>query len=115
MVQDLSSASCSDPVYSLVPGLARELVEEEQGGSYARVAHYLAKEEQLGGLQERVGHGFEALVSSQQELKKVTGEVQEQLGSLREARGRLGLDREGEGRRPAPEKQAEKEDQEDLC
>ena len=109
-MQDLSGASCSDPVYSLVPGLARELVEEEEEGSYARVAQYLAKEEKLASLQEKVGHGFEARVSSQQELKKVTGEVQEQLGSLREARGRLGVDR-----RPVAEKQGEKEDQEDLC
>ena len=111
-MQDLSGASCSDPVYSLVPGLARELVEEEEG-SYARVAQYLAKEEKLASLQEKVGHGFEALVSSQQELKKVTGEVQEQLGSLREARGRLGVDREARG--TVTEEQGEKEGQEDLC
>ena len=111
-MQDLSGASCSDPVYSLVPGLARELVEEEEG-SYARVAQYLAKEEKLASLQEKVGHGFEALVSSQQELKKVTGEVQEQLGSLREARGRLGVDREARG--PVTGEQGEKEGQQDLC
>ena len=68
-------------MYSLVPGLAREVVEEEleTNGNrcYRDVAKYLAIEEKLTQLQGKVREGFEALVASQMELKKLTGSVQQ--------------------------------------
>jgi hypothetical protein len=97
ILEDLGEAAGTDPVYSLVPGLAREVVEEEletEGNRcYRDVAKYLATEEKLTRLQGKVGEGFEALVSSQKELKKLTESVQEQLEGLKEARGKLGVPR----------------------
>ena len=43
-------------------------------------------------MEEKVNSGFESFVSSQKELEKVTGEVQSQLGNIKEARSKLGVE-----------------------
>ena len=57
--------------------------------NYSDVIGYGSKEKKLKPLQEKVNSGFESLVSSQEELEKVTGEVQSQLGNIKEARNKL--------------------------
>merc|ERR1719445_43112 len=93
ILQDLSRATAFDPVYTLVPSLARDVVEEEtetkENTTYKTVVEYLEKEKKLEKLQSQVGEGFDTLVTSQKELKKLTGEVQDQLENLKEARGKL--------------------------
>jgi hypothetical protein len=113
ILEDLGAAAGTDPVYSLVPGLAREVVEEEletEGNRcYRDVAKYLATEGKLTRLQVKVGEGFEALIASQKELKKLTGSVQEQLEGLKEARSKLGVPRV----EPTAEEQEDSESE--LC
>lgn len=112
ILEDLAKAPVDDPLFALVPSLARDVVEEDEdtaeNRNYKQVADYLAKEEKLSKLQARVGQEFDALVSSQKELAKVTGEVQQQVAALKEARGRIKV--------PAKVEQVEQEDSEsELC
>ena len=57
--------------------------------NYSDVIGYGSKEKKLKPLQEKVNSCFESLVFSQEELEKVTGEVQSQLGNIKEARNKL--------------------------
>ena len=116
ILEDLSKAAPIDPLFTLVPSVAKDLIAEEEveeNKSYQQVAEYLACEETLNQLQHRVTEGFSELVTSQKELGQVTEEVEKQLESLRKARAQLGV---------VPEKKievaaetAEEEDSEDLC
>ena len=116
ILEDLSKAGPTDPLFTLVPSVAKDLIAEEEAeekGGYEQVAEYLSCEEALDHLQHRVTEGFAQLVSSQKELGQVTEEVETQLESLRKARAQL---------RVAPEKKIEvvtvetaEEDSEDLC
>ena len=114
ILEDLSKAAPIDPLFTLVPSVAKDLIAEEEveeNKSYQQVAEYLACEETLNQLQHRVTEGFSELVTSQ-ELGQVTEEVEKQLESLRKARAQLGV---------VPEKKIEvaaetaEEDSEDLC
>ena len=115
ILEDLSKAAPIDPLFTLVPSVAKDLIAEEEveeNKSYQQVAEYLACEETLNQLQHRVTEGFSELVTSQKELGQVTEEVEKQLESLRKARAQLGV---------VPEKKIEvaaetaEEDSEDLC
>ena len=93
ILEDLQIAEPDDPVYTLNPTLTRDIIEEdpesEVNKNYSDVIGYVSKEKKLKQLQEKVNSGFESLVSSQKELEKVTGEVQSQLGNIKEARNKL--------------------------
>ena len=116
ILEDLSKAEPTDPLFTLVPSVAKDLIAEEEieeNKQYQQVAEYLSCEETLNQLQHRVTEGFAELVASQKELGQVTEEVETQLESLRKARAQLGV---------VPEKKIEvvaletrEEDSEDLC
>ena len=75
------------------PTLNGDIIEEdpesEVNENYSDVIGYGSKEKKLKPLQEKVNSCFESLVFSQEELEKVTGEVQSQLGNIKEARNKL--------------------------
>ena len=115
ILEDLSKASPTDPLFTLVPSVAQDLIAEEEleeNKRYQQVAEYLSCEDTLNRLQHRVTEGFAELVASQKELGQVTEEVETQLESLRKSRAQLGV---------VPEKNIEvalgtqEEDSEDLC
>ena len=115
ILEDLSKASPTDPLFTLVPSVAQDLIAEEEleeNKRYQQVAEYLSCEDTLNCLQHRVTEGFAELVASQKELGQVTEEVETQLESLRKSRAQLGV---------LPEKKIEvalgtqEEDSEDLC
>ena len=116
ILEDLSKAAPTDPLFTLVPSVAKDLIAEEEieeNTCYQQVAEYLSCEETLNQLQHKVTEGFAELVASQKELGQVTEEVETQLESLRKARAQLGV---------VPEKKIEalasetlEEDSEDLC
>ena len=116
ILEDLSKAAPTDPLFTLVPSVAKDLIAEEEieeNKRYLQVAEYLSCEETLNRLQHSVTEGFAELVASQKELGQVTEEVETQLESLRKARAQLGV---------VPEKKIEalatetlEEDSEDLC
>ena len=116
ILEDLSKAAPTDPLFTLVPSVAKNLIAEveiEENKRYQEVADYLSCEETLNQLQHKVTEGFAELVASQKELGQVTEEVETQLESLRKARAQLGV---------VPEKKIEalasetlEEDSEDLC
>ena len=116
ILEDLSTAAPTDPLFTLVPSVAKDLIAEEEieeNKRYLQVAEYLSCEETLNRLQHSVTEGFAELVASQKELGQVTEEVETQLESLRKARAQLGV---------VPEKKVEalasetsEEDSEDLC
>ena len=115
ILEDLSKASPTDPLFTLVPSVAQDLIAEEEleeNKRYQQVAEYLSCEDTLNRLQHRVTEGFAELVASQKELGQVTEEVETQLESLRKSRAQLGV---------VPEKKIEvalgtqEEDSEDLC
>ena len=116
ILENLSKAAPTDPLFTLVPSVAKDLIAEEEieeNKRYQEVADYLSCEETLNQLQHKVTEGFAELVASQKELGQVTEEVETQLKNLRKARAQLGV---------VPEKKVEvletetpEEDAEDLC
>ena len=115
-MEDLSKASPTDPLFTLVPSVAKDLIAEEEveeNKRYQQVAEYLSCEETLNQLQHRVSEGFAELVASQKELGQVTEEVETQLESLRKARAQLGV--VSQKRVEVEAVETPEEDTEDLC
>ena len=118
ILEDLSKAAPSDPLFTLVPSVAKELIAEEEieeNKRYQQVAEYLSCEESLNQLQQKVTEGFAQLVSSQKELGQVTEEVETQLESLRKARSQLGVQLPEKKIEVLATETLEEEDSEDLC
>ena len=118
ILEDLSKAAPSDPLFTLVPSVAKELIAEEEieeNKRYQQVAEYLSCEESLNQLQHKVTEGFAQLVSSQKELGQVTEEVETQLESLRKARSQLGVQLPEKKIEVLATETLEEEDSEDLC
>ena len=118
ILEDLSKAAPSDPLFTLVPSVAKELIAEEEieeNKRYQQVAEYLSSEESLNQLQQKVTEGFAQLVSSQKELGQVTEEVETQLESLRKARSQLGVQLPEKKIEVLATETLEEEDSEDLC
>ena len=116
ILEDLSKASPTDPLFTLVPSVAKDLIageEVEENKRYQQVAEYLSCEETLNQLQHRVSEGFAELVASQKELGQVTEEVETQLESLRKARAQLGV--VSQERVEVEAVETPEEDTEDLC
>ena len=114
ILEDLSKAAPIDPLFSLVPNVAKDLVSNEEDSAedkrYEQVAKYLSCEDALDQLQHKVTEVFGELVTSQKELAQVTSEVETQLESLRTARAQLGVPKE-----ELVSKEPVQEDTEDLC
>lgn len=115
ILEDLAAARPEDPVYTLNPSVTRDIVEEdsesEVNQNFAKVLDYISKEKKLEKLREKVGKGFENLVSSQNELDQLTSEVQSQLENIKFARKRLEVKRTEHNLPTASEEDADH----DLC
>ena len=119
ILEDLQIAESDDPVYTASTSIARDIIEEDPDSdvnkNYLSVIDYLTNQKKLRQLEVKVITGFESLESSQKDLEKLTSEVEEQLGNIKETRNKVAeeIPKDKSSTVTVEEKAEESED--DLC
>ena len=110
ILEDLQSADCQDPIFTLNPG---QVLKEDSGTGpskiYEEVTAYVSKEKEISLLQEKITSGFESLVSSQGKLKEASAEIDHKLTKIKETRKQISVAPRQE------DSQTEESAEEDLC